>query len=163
MLETSSNARQKRSMLIFDVDHVFVFGDGERWIFGGERGAEGWRREVQWQFLMMGSEMRSKIARQRELLLTMLTLKWFLSRMNEKMILQIGLFRKASRTDRTPKRPSAIVNMRMTTKITGCGKTLRTLNTFVRFLLKDKQNPCLNSIHRQMTIDSLTLLCVNLW
>lgn len=52
------------------------------------------------------------------------------------MVLQIRLFREATRADRTTERPGAIVNVRMTTKITGRGKALRTLRTFVRLVLQ---------------------------
>ena len=73
---------------------------------------------------MMRSLMRTKIAEQREFLQTHLTLKRFLTGVNEEMILQVGLFGKATRTDRTTVRPSAVVNVFVTTQITGCGETL---------------------------------------
>ena len=81
--------------------------------------------------------MRTKITRERKFLRTDSTLIWFLTSMNENMILKIGLFRESSCTNRTSEWPRSIVNMQMTTKIAWCRKTLRTLTTFMRFILDD--------------------------
>ena len=122
---------------------------------GGERGGG----EVQWHVVVMRAHVRSQIARQRELLQTDRTFERLLSAVDQQMILQIGLFRESTCADRTTEGPSAIVNVRMTTEITGRGKALRALRTFVRLVL---QTSTTVSHSNRVPSTDLTLLCVSL-
>lgn len=86
----------------------------------------------------MRAHVRAKVARQREALATALTRERFLARVDEQVVLQVGLLREATRADRAAKRPRAIVHMQMTPEVAGRRKALRTLRALVRLVLREQ-------------------------